>query len=929
MWRLSNVWSNSKWIFAARSPISFTRCIRKESPSSQEDVKPEVPYKTLQTDDKRAPDTVPADADVVIIGGGSVGASTLYHLTKLGINNAVLLERAQLTSGTTWHSAGLVWRLRPSDVEVELLAWTRKLAKDVLEQETGLWSGWNENGGMFIANNKERLDEYKRLMTLGKVYGVESYVLGPKESKELYPLLNVDDLYGTLYSPGDGTIDPASWATTVTRAATKNGGKVFENCAVTGIETKVDDLGLKRVCAVHTPSGTIKTNCIVNCAGVWSPHVGSLCGVTVPLVAMHHAYIVTERIEGIQNMPNVRDHDASVYLKLQGDGLSVGGYESNPIFWDEVSNKFAFSLFDLDWDVFSAHIEGACNRVPVIAQTGVKSTVCGPESFTADHKPLLGEAPELRGFYHGCGFNSAGIMLAGGCGRELAHWVVDGRPELDMYGYDIRRFHSSITSDQKWLRERSHESYAKNYSMVFPHDEPLAGRNMRRDPFHKVLLEQGCVYQERHGWERPGWFIPDEIAEVKDYDYYGEYGVAENKDYKYNELLGQEYTFDFPPHHDIIAKECHGCREKVAVFNMSYFAKYYLTGPDAQKAVDWIFTNNMAKPPGATTYTCMLNKGGGVEADITVSVLESGDGSSVIKPKFEGDGFYLAIGGGIGQHSWCHIENIIHDKHFDVKLEDHSEKMGLLSIQGPNSRELLKCLTSADLSNEAFPFSTHKVINVAGFDCRALRITFVGELGWELHIPNESCVPVYKAIMEAGKSYGIVNGGYRALDSLSAEKGYKHWHQDLRHDDTPFEAGLGFTCKLKTNTPFLGREALVEQKAEGLRKKLVCFTINDHKALLGLEAIWRDDQVVGFIRRGEYSFVLGKSLAYGYVMNPNGMPVTAEFLKSGKYSIESMGQMFPAQLHMKAPFDPKNFRIKGIYENVNERTLNENTAVMN
>lgn len=914
MWRLAKVLKDTRQVALNRSTSCLWKATRNESSTSKDSDVKEVPYNTLQTEDKRAPDSIPAEADVVIIGGGSVGSSTLYHLTKLGVKNAVLLERDQLTSGTTWHSAGLVWRLRPSDVEVELLAATRVLARDVLEQETGLWAGWNENGGLFIANNKERLDEYKRLMTLGKVYGVESFVLSPKESKDLYPLLNVDDLYGTLHSPGDGTIDPASWATSLTRAAVKNGAQVFENCAVTGIQTEVSDLGIKRVSAVQTPSGTIKTNCVVNCAGVWSPYVGSLCGVSVPLVAMYHAYVVTERIEGIQNMPNVRDHDASVYLKLQGDGLSVGGYEHNPVFWDEVSNKFAFSLFDLDWDIFSAHIEGACNRVPVIAETGVKSTVCGPESFTADHKPLMGEAPELRGFYHGCGFNSAGIMLAGGCGRELARWVVHGHPELDMYGYDIRRFHSSITPNQKWLRERSHESYAKNYSMLFPHDEPLASRNMRRDPFHQVLLDRGCVYQERHGWERPGWFVPSEVAEVREYDYYGAYDVKEHQDYKYNELLGQDYTFDFPPHHDIIGKECLACRERVAVFNMSYFAKFYLTGPDAQKAADWIFTNNMAKPPGCTTYTCMTNKDGGTEADITVSVLENGDGSSIVKPKFEGDGFYIAVGGGIGQHGWCHVQNILQDQQYNVKFEDHSEKMGMLSVQGPKSRELLQCLTSADLSNEAFPFSTHKIINVAGHDVRALRITFVGELGWELHIPNDSCVPVYKALMEAGIEFGVVNGGYRALDSLSAEKGYKHWHQDLRHDDTPLEAGLGFTCKLKSDTPFLGREALEKQKAEGLKKKLVCFTIEDHKALLGLEAIWRDNEVVGFIRRGEFGYAIGKSLAYGYVRDPSGKPVTTEFLKTGKYTIESMGELFPAKIHLKAPFDPKNLRVQGVYD---------------
>uniref|UniRef100_A0A8C9A5E1 Sarcosine dehydrogenase n=1 Tax=Prolemur simus TaxID=1328070 RepID=A0A8C9A5E1_PROSS len=391
---------------------------------------------------------LPSTANVVVIGGGSLGCQTLYHLAKLGVSGAVLLERERLTSGTTWHTAGLLWQLRPSDVEVELLAHTRRVVSRELEEETGLHTGWIQNGGLFIASNRQRLDEYKRLMSLGKAYGVESHVLSPAETKALYPLMNVDDLYGTLHVPHDGTVDPAGTCTALARAATARGAQVIENCPVTGIRVRTDDFGARRVTAVETEHGSIQTPCVVNCAGVWASAVGRMAGVKVPLVAMHHAYVVTERIEGIQNMPNVRDHDASVYLRLQGDALSVGGYEANPIFWEEVSDKFAFGLFDLDWDVFTQHIEGAINRVPVLEKTGIKSTVCGPESFTPDHKPLMGEAPELRGFFLGCGFNSAGMMLGGGCGQELAHWIVHGRPEKDMHSYDIRRFHQSLTDNQ-------------------------------------------------------------------------------------------------------------------------------------------------------------------------------------------------------------------------------------------------------------------------------------------------------------------------------------------------------------------------------------------------------------------------------------------------------------------------------------------------
>lgn len=856
---------------------------------------------------------LPSSADVVVIGGGSLGCQTLYHLAKLGVGRAVLLERERLTSGTTWHTAGLLWQLRPSDVEVELLAHTRQVVSHDLEEETGMHTGWIQNGGLFIASNRQRLDEYKRLMSLGKAYGVESHVLSPAETKDLYPLMNVDDLYGTLYVPKDGTMDPAGTCTTLTRAAVARGAQVIENCPVTGIRTRVDDFGVRRVAAVETEHGSIQTSCVVNCAGVWASTVGQMAGVKVPLVAMHHAYVVTERIEGIQNMPNVRDHDASVYLRLQGDALSVGGYEANPIFWEEVSDKFAFGLFDLDWDVFTQHIEGAINRVPVLEKTGIKSTVCGPESFTPDHKPLMGEAPELRGFFLGCGFNSAGMMLGGGCGHELANWIVHGRPEKDMYSYDIRRFHHSLTDHSRWIRERSHESYAKNYSVVFPHDEPLAGRNMRKDPLHEELLGKGCVFQERHGWERPGWFNTQETAPVLDYDYYGAYGKQAHGNYAYSRLLGDEYTFDFPPHHHVIREECLACRRAAAVFNMSYFGKFYLLGVDARKAADWLFSADVNRPPGSTVYTCMLNHRGGTESDLTVSRLAPGTQASALAPAFEGDGYYLAVGGAVAQQNWSHITTVLQDQKFRCQLMDSSEDLGLLSIQGPASHAVLQDVVDADLSNEAFPFSTHQLVKAAGHLVRAIRLSFVGELGWELHVPRESCIPVYRALMAAGAKHGLINAGYRAIDSLSIEKGYRHWHADLRPDDSPLEAGLAFTCKLKSSVPFLGREALEKQRATGLYRRLVCLTVEEEVPMFGLEAIWRNGQVVGHVRRADFGFAVNKTIAYGYIRDPSGGPVSLDFVKSGEYALERMGVTYPAQVHLKSPFDPDNKRVKGIY----------------
>uniref|UniRef100_A0A8C1ZLP1 Sarcosine dehydrogenase n=1 Tax=Cyprinus carpio TaxID=7962 RepID=A0A8C1ZLP1_CYPCA len=897
---------------ACRKPLSplcraTTRCYSSQSTHTTEK---SVPYeKTLKQEDGISGPTkpLPKFADVVVIGGGSLGCQTLYHLCKLGMTNVVLLERDRLTTGTTWHTAGLLWQLRPSDTELELLAHTRNVISSELEEETGLETGWIQNGGLFIASNKQRLDEYKRLMSLGKAYGIESYVLSPAETKDLYPLMNVKDLYGTLYVPKDGTMDPAGTCTILSRAATARGATVIENCPVTGIQVKVDDLGVKRVKEVQTAYGTIQTPCVVNCAGqndadFTSRGLKKMAGVSVPLITMHHAYIVTERTKGIQNMPNVRDHDASVYLRLQGDTLSVGGYEHNPIFWDDVSDKFAFSLFDLDWDVFMQHIDGAVNRVPALEQTGIKSTVCGPESFTANHKPLMGEAPEVRGFFLGCGFNSAGTMLGGGCSKELAHWIIHGRPEKDMYGYDIRRFHHSLTNNNRWIRDRSHESYTKNYSVVFPFDEHLASRNMRKDPFHQVLQEHGCVFQERHGWERPGWFSRDGHAPVLDYDYYGAYDVPKNTDYKYREIVGKEYTFDFPPHHDVICDECLTCRNAIAVFDMSYFGKFYLTGPDAKKAADWLFTADVNKAPGSTVYTCMLNKRGGVESDLTVSRLEPSPAHLPLTPESNGEAYYLAIGGGVAQHNWSHIQAVLQDQGFRCTLIDHTEDMGMISsIQGHKSRVLKQTTVHS---------CTHTLSNFSSV--RAMRLSFVGEMGWELHIPKESCLPVYHAVMAAGAKYGICNAGYRAIDSLSIEKGYRHWHADLHPDDTPLEAGLAFTCKMKTSIPFLGWKALEAQKAEGLRRRIVCFTVDEKVPMFGLETIFRNSVPVG-LRRSEFGFAIDKTIGYGYICNPDGGVVSPDFVRSGEFALERMGVTYKATAHLKSPFDPENKRVKGIY----------------
>ena len=460
----------------------------------------------------RSTAALPERVDAVVIGGGSVGAATAFHLQQRGLQT-LLLEAHELTAGTTWHTAGMLWRLRPSYVDIELLGHTRDMCK-WLEQDTEIGC-WTENGGLFIADNKERLMEYERLAETGAKYGIESRVLSPTEVRDVHPLLAVDDVYGALYSPGDGTIDPSGVVHGYVKAARKRGATVAEGVRVGAIETEEVAAGgggtAKRVTAVVTEDGRrVHTTHVVNACGAWAGRVGEMMGIELPLLAMKHAYVVTEALPGMHGgLPNVRDHDLSVYLKAQGECLAIGGYEANPEFWDDVDPAFSFGLFELDWETFLQNTEGHIKRCPAIERAGMRSTVCGPESFTPDHKPLVGPQPGLRGAWHACGFNSAGMMLAGGAARELASWVADGAPSLDMFGYDPARFHAAAcVADAKWVRDTTHEAYAKNYAIVFRDDEQLAGRGARRSALHAQLARRGCVFQARHGHERPGWFVP-------------------------------------------------------------------------------------------------------------------------------------------------------------------------------------------------------------------------------------------------------------------------------------------------------------------------------------------------------------------------------------------------------------------------------------
>ncbi|XP_055695155.1 sarcosine dehydrogenase, mitochondrial [Lutzomyia longipalpis] len=869
-------------------------------------------FSSTSTSFERKNHVLPYSADVVIIGGGSAGCHALYHLTKRGIK-AVLLERSKITSGTTWHTAGLVWRLRPNDVEIQLLASSRNLFMN-LESESGHDPGFIMNGGLFIAHNDVRMDEYRRLATIGKCFNIESHLISPDETQKLFPLLDPKTFTGALYSPGDGVIDPAMLCTALTRQAVKNGGQVFEECPVLDLEVGQGFLGPQDVRGVVTPYGTIKTNTVVNATGVWGRDVIEKYGLHLPLIPMRHAYIVTEPMDGVKGLPNIRDHDFSIYFRIQGESICLGGYENCPILLDKVPPDFQFGLYELDWTVFESNYQGAAVLCPPFESAGIKSTICGPESFTPDHKPLMGWDRRLDGLFHSCGYNSAGMMLGGGCGEQVAEWIINGSPSLHMFPYDVTRFLPKQTRDHNWATERSHESYAKNYSIVFPYDQPLAGRNFIQDPFHRQMIQYFAVMEEKQGWERPGYFLTDSFAKVPPYHWYGSYGHKKPADSSYEEQLKADYRFGFSENHDLIGEEATACRNNVVVFNLSYFCKVYLTGRDADKAAEYLFTGDTAKSINKTIYTCALNDRGGVEADVTVSVIDSGIGEPHA-PILKRPGYYIVAGGASAYHTITHLKYAILDKAFRAQITDVTQDLGVLSLQGRNSREILEKLTDYDLSNESLPPNSTAIMKLklpAGEqNVRVIRVSFVGELGYELHIPKAYCEQVFNAVMDAGSPLGLRNAGYRSLYSLSSEKGYHLWGFDLRSDDTPIEANLGFTCR-KTGD-YKGKAAIDKQRSEGIYKKLAFFTVDEQIPIWGLEAVYRNGEMVGHLRRGEYGYTLQKPIGQAYIRKPNGEKMDDEFLKTGNYEVEIMGKLHKATCHLRSPFDKKNSRIQGIY----------------
>jgi 4-methylaminobutanoate oxidase (formaldehyde-forming) len=814
----------------------------------------------------------PSHARAVIIGGGIIGCSTAYHLAKLGWKDTIVIERHKLTSGSTWHAAGLVGQLRTSANITQLLKNSVELYNR-LETETGLATGWKMNGGLRLACNQERLTEIKRQATTAHSFGLEMEILTPQEAQKLWPVMDISDVVGAAFLPTDGQANPADIAQSLAKGARQNGVKFYEETAVTGI---VIERG--RAVGVVTDKGTVRCEVVVNCGGQWARELGQMAGVNVPLTSVQHQYIVTEPMAGVpKNLPTLRDPDRLIYFKEEVGGLVMGGYEHNPIPWQPngarggLPENFAFQLLENDWDHFEPLMEQAMARVPGLQTAGIKQMINGPESFTPDGNFILGEAPELKNFFVGAGFNAFGIASGGGAGRALAEWVAAGEQPMDLWPVDIRRF-GSVHRDKNWVLTRTMEAYAHHYSMAWPHEELESGRPVRTSPLYQRLKDQGAVFGWKLGWERPNWFAPK--------------GVEQKDIYTY----GRQNWFDQ------VGLEHKAARERVVLIDQTSFAKFLMVGKDAEAALSWICANDVAKQPGSIIYTQMLNSRGGIECDLTVTRLTD-------------DSYYIVTGTGYATHDFNWISRHI-PENLDARLVDVTSAYGVLSLMGPKARDVLQAVTADDVSNKGFPFGQAREIQIAGAPVRALRVTYVGELGWELHVPVEALGAVYDALMAAGADHGIANAGYRAIESLRLEKFYRAWSSDISPDHSPLEAGMSWAVKLKKNTPFLGREALVQLASKKLPKILACFTVDDPSiVLLGRETIFRNGKQVGWLASGGFGYTLNTNIGIGYVRNPQD-GVTSEEVLSGSYELEIACQRYPARVSLQPLYDPKNERVK-------------------
>ena len=816
------------------------------------------------------PSELPDRAQAVIIGGGIIGCSVAYHLAKLGWKDGVLLERKELTSGTTWHAAGLVTQLHSSKTLIELAREGVQLYSK-LEAETAGSTGFRQTGSITVARTEGRMDELKRTISLGRSFGIEIEQISLAEAREMWPLMSIDDLVGAIYIPNDGQAMPGDAAMAMAKGATDLGTSIFQNVTVTGIH---QDRG--SVTGVSTDRGDVACDVVVNCGGMWAREIGLMCGVKVPLHAAEHMYLVTNPMDGVAlDLPTLRDPDGHIYFrrdKEDAGALLMGGFEpvAKPWGMDGIPEDFSFSLLEPDWDHFKLFWENAILRAPTIEAAKIDRFYVGAESFTPDNRYVMGEAPELRNFYVAAGLNSTGIAGAPGVGKAIAEWIAEGEPTMDLWEVDIRRF-QGFHNNPRYLYDRTVESVGRLYGMHWPHLQHETARNVRRSSLHDRLAARGACFGEAGGWERPNWYAPEGVEP------------------KYEYSFGRQNWFPYS------AEEHRAVREAVGVFDQTAFAKFMVQGRDAETVMQRMCANDVGGPEGQVVYTSMLNHRGGIECDLTVTRMAE-------------DCYLIITSAGTGRRDYQWMKRgIPADAH--AILADVTSAYAVLGVMGPRSRELLSRLTDDDLSNDGFPFLSSREIALGYVTVRATRITYVGELGWELYVPTEVVTGVYDQIVGQGSDFGLRHAGIHTMESLRCEKAYRSWGTDITDQDTPLEAGLSFAVALDKGPEFKGRDALLRQRVGGLKRRLVVFTLDDPEPLvLGDEPIYRDGALVGRVTSGAFGHTLGRSVAMGYVEGANG--VGAEFIRSGTYEIEVAAERFPATATLRPPYDPRSRKVR-------------------
>ena len=817
-----------------------------------------------------------SEAQVVIIGGGIVGCSIAYHLALLGWRDVVLLESADLTSGSTWHSAGLVGQLRGSLSLTRIMMYSAELYAR-LGQDTGHEPDWRPVGSLRLASSPRRMEENLRQAAMARTFGLPVEVLGPREAVERFPLMSEQDVVGAVFMPTDGRVDGSGVTFALARGARSRGVEIHTETPVLGITLKNG-----RVDTVVTARGTIRTPVVVNAAGMWADQIGRMVGVRIPIIPMQHQYLLTHHIDGAhRDLPVLRDPDLRVYCREEVRGLLIGGFEANPEPWalEGVPPDFHHRLLPTNWPVFEPVALNATQRVPAFEHAEITKIINGPEAFTPDGEFIMGEAPGVRGFFVAAGFCAYGIAAAGGVGRVLAEWIVEGQPSLDVWRMDIRRFGPQYVHPAHTLA-RSVEAYGRRYGAVsLPFEEWDTARRFRLSPVYERLVELAASMGEKGGWERPNWFVSNEQTAAP---------------------AGNPANAPAPPawapagwaRHNwspAIAVEHRATRERAGLFDFTSFSKFEVEGPGALRALQWLTDNQMEKPVGRVTYTQMLNRRGGIECDLTVTRLAP-------------ERFFIITGSAFGTHDLDWIRRHLPADGSAV-ARDVTTTFGCIGLWGPQARTILEKISGDDVSNAGFPYMTGRTISVAGIRVRALRVTYVGELGWELYMPAEQGPIVWDSLWEAGRPSGLRPVGYRAVESLRLEKGYRYWSADITPEYTPLESGQGFCVKLDKGD-FQGRDALVKQKAEGLARKLCCLVLAEPTAVaLGNEPVFEDGRVVSRVTSGGYGYFVGESIAYAY------LPVKMATIGT-HVTIEADGEPIAATVQRDPRHDPGSTRIK-------------------